>query len=459
MIKTVLNLYSQIKRILLITVFFVFATATAHGQEYESPSYEIPFYNTLLDRDAVTGNWYGLRNQLKDDGITISSYYCTDIGGNPIGGLKKRTIYTGFLDVGVAFDFEKIASCDGLALTVSNHLISGNYLSSAVGNFFSVQEIYASGNYFLGELDLSLSLLEETLTLEAGRLFAGSTFATCELFLYYVNAGINNYPLAMYFNTLFPSFNIAAWAARTTYEPNANWSFVAAMYNADPRVRKLDNHGAYFSFVMNDGYLAITQLSYEHGQERDDGGLPGSTTFGGYYQSSEFQDLGNPTKRWDGNYGFYLLFDQMIWEGEWPQYKGPHHMRAGTRKAERVKQPYVLHTVAAADRPEGLTVWALAYLAPPEHINIMTYQFSGGLLFQGLPYQRDYDVTALGVILGKFSNKLEDQNMEIVLELNHRFQISEWLYFTPDVQFVINPNGRDDINNALVLGIEASVNF
>jgi len=274
-----------------------------------------------------------------------------------------------------------------------------------------------------------------------------------------VNAGINNYPAAMYYNIFFPSYNIAAWAVRSTYEPNQNWNFVAAMYNADPRVYEPDNHGTYFSFAMNDGYLAIGQLTYSHDQEREDKGLPGSTTFGGYYQSSEFQDLGNPTKRLDGNYGFFLLFDQMIYKGDWPQYKGPHHMRAGSRTAERVKQPYVLHTVAAADRPEGLTAWAVAYLAPQDHINIMTYQLAGGVLYQGLPHQRDYDVTAFGVILGNFSDQLAGQNMETVLELNHRFQISEWLYFTPDIQFVINPNGRNDINNALVLGIEACVNF
>ena len=438
---------------------FLFAAASAHGQELEGPSYEFPFYDALLERDVFTGNWHGLRNQLIDNGITVRSYYCTDISGNPVGGLKKRMIYSGFMDVGVGFDFEKIASIKGLDLTVGNQLASGNWLSSAVGNFFSVQEIYTPGNYFLGELDLSLSLLDETLTLEAGRLFAGDVFATSDLSLYYVNAGINNYPGAMYCNILFPAFNVAAWAARTTYEPNQEWSFVAAMYNADPRIQNPDNHGTYFSFAMNDGYLAIAQLTYSHAQKREDEGLPGSMTFGGYYQSSEFEDLGDSTKRWNGNYGFFLLFDQMINKGDWPQYKGPHHMRADARKAERVKQPYVLHTVAPTDRPEGLTVWATAYLAPAEHINAITYQLSGGLLFQGLPHQRDYDVTAFGVVLGNFSDELAGQSMEIVLELNHRFQICEWLYFTPDAQFVINPNGQDNTNNALVLGIEACVNF
>jgi len=46
-----------------------------------------------------------------------------------------------------------------------------------------------------------------------------------------------------------------------------------------------------------------------------------------------------------------------------------------------------------------------------------------------------------------------------VLELNHRFQLSRWFYITPDIQFIIKPNGRKDIRNALVLGLEVSADF
>lgn len=447
------------KRILLVALFFVFATPAAHGVEHGNSEGEIPLFKSWLGQKTATGDWQGLRNRLKDDGITISSNFTTDIGGNPVGGLKNRMIYSGFLDVSVALDFEKIASLDGLALNVGNYLASGNDLSNAVGSLFSVQEIYVPGNYFFGELDLSLALLDDTLILEAGRLFAGDYFCNSQLWQYYVNAGINSNLNSMSTNIFFPSFNIAAWAVRTTYQPNEEWSLVAGMYNADTRIRKPENHGADFSFAMDNGYLAIGQLAYKHNQSRKDNGLPGSTTFGCYYQSSRFQDLAIPTKQWRGNYGFYLMVDQMIYKGHWPPFKGPQYLRAGASNAEIIKEPYHWQTVTAADRPEGLTAWAAAYLAPQEHINTQTYQLAGGLICQGLPPNRDYDVTALCVILSNFSDQLEDQKMETVLELNHRFQLGPWFYITPDVQFIINPNGRDDIRNALVLGLELSFNF
>jgi len=134
-------------------------------------------------------------------------------------------------------------------------------------------------------------------------------------------------------------------------------------------------------------------------------------------------------------------------------------MRANASEAEIVKEPLNWQVVTAMDRPEGLTAWGAAYLAPQEHINTQTYQLAGGLMYQGLPPGRGYDMTAFCIILGNFSDQLEGQRIETVLELNHRFQMGPWFYITPDVQFVINPDGRDTIDNALVLGLELSANF
>jgi len=443
----------------LIVAFFIFATSTAHGAEYRSSAWEVPLFNSWFGQQAATGDWDGMRDQLVDRGVTISSNFTTDIGGNPVGGLKQTAAYSGFLDLAVALDFEKTTPLKGLALTVSNYLASGRDLSYSIGNFFGVQEIYTPGTYYFGEMDLSLSLLDDTLILETGRLFAGDVFAASDLWLYYVNGGINDNLNSLPANIFFPDFDVAAWAARATYQPREEWHLIAAMYNADTRVEKINNHGACFSFDMDNGYLAMAQLAYKPHQNREDNGIPGSTTFGCYYQSSRFQELGDLSKRRRGNYGFYLMFDQMIYRGDWPEFKGPHYLRSGGSDAELIKHPYHHRIAIPADRPKGLTAWAAAYLAPEEHINTQIYQLTGGLLYHGLPQNRDRDVTAFLVILGKFSEELEGQGIETVLELNHRFQIGQWFYVTPDIQFVIKPDGRRNIRNALVLGLEISANF
>ncbi len=389
------------------------------------------------------------------DGIVFSGYFATDIGGNPVGGERKSTIYSGFLDVGVAFDFEELACVEGLALTVNNFLASGQNLSASIGNFFGVQEVYAQGNYFFGVFDLSLSI--NGLTIEAGRLLAGDVFMRSELSQFYLTSGINGNLEAIESNIVFPSYNIAAWATRVTYEPSRHWQLIGALYNTPEQILEANEHGLYLN--MDRGTLAIAQVNCLQYQTREENGLPGMISVGGYYSSNTYQDLSDSTQSHNGNYGFYFMFDQMVWRGEWQDFEGPSHLRSGASFGEKVKHPRHRQQVVAFDRPQGLTVWGAAYFAPEDKSNVQTYQMAGGLLYQGLIRCRPRDVTAFLALRGKFSDQLKGQEAETVFELNHRFQFNPKFYLTPDLQYVIKPNGRTDISNAWVLGIEMCVNF
>jgi porin len=297
------------------------------------------------------------------------------------------------------------------------------------------------------------------LTMEVGRLFAGDVFATSPLWEYYVNSGVNGHLNSISGNIFFPASKITAWAVRVTYQPNEHWYWATAIYNADEHVTKIDNRGADFSFEMNDGYLAFSQLTYKHHQTPEENGLPGRTAFGCYYDSSKFQDLADTTKRRHGNYGLYLMWDQMLYRGEWPKFDGPEHLSSGASAADKAKHPYHPQTAVGVDRPTGLTLWGAGYLAPQDHINTQTYELAGGLLYQGFFPSRKRDMTAFCAILGHFSDQLNGQGIETVLELNHRFQLGPWFYITPDVQYIVNPSGRTSTPNALVLGFETSITF
>jgi len=437
----------------------MFTAAASYCAPQNDIPKEVPFFNSWMDRQTATGNWNGARNELTDKGLTISSNFTTDLSGNPSGGLKQSYKYAGLLDLALSLDLEKLASFKGLALVFSNYLFSGSNLSAAIGEPFGVQEIYSPGNYYLGQIDLSQSLFDDTVTLEAGRIFAGDVFATSIFWQYYLTGGLNNNFEALTSNIFFPHFQVTSWGSRVSYEPNKNWDLVAAIYNADPSVADTDNYGAYLNFRTKYGYLAIAQLTYKHNQNREDNGLPGSTCFGGYYESSKFTDIVNPNEVYSGNYGLYLIADQMIYKGDWPDFFGPSYARSQATYSEKSKNPYHRRTAVAMDRPNGLSLWGGAYLAPQVHRNAQTFQLATGLAYQGLLPNRNRDVTALAIVMGKFSRKLTGQRMETVLELNHRFQTGPWFYITPDIQYVINPNGQDSIRDAFVLGLEISANF
>ncbi len=438
-----------------VLILLTFSSAYAEAEKKDD---ERSSFRKWVDRDTFTGDWYGCRTKLEDKGFTISSNFTTDVGGNPVGGVEKNATYCGFYDISLAFDFEKMASLKGTALTITNCVASGDNLSSYIGNFFGVQEIYASGNYYLSQIDLSQALFKDKLVIEAGRLFAGDVFAQTPLWQYYVSGGINGNFGALAVNIFFPEFNITAWAARLTVQPNKNWQIVAGIYNADKKVEEPHKHGFYFK-LGGEGYLALGQITYKYHQGKEENGLPGSVVLGGYYESSKFQSLADLTKYKRGNYGFYTILDQMIYKSDWPEYKGPKHLRASASYAEGVKHPYHRQQVVPKDRPMGLTAWLGAYGAPEDDINTQIYQLTAGFLYQGLFPNRNHDVLAFAVIMGKFSDKLPGQTVETVLELNYRIQAGPWFYFTPDVQYIFKPNGQSNISNALVLGFEASVNF
>jgi porin len=436
----------------------MFITTPAFAVE-NNVSWDIPWWESWLSQNTATGDWGGTRETLKNAGITISSNYSTDIGGNPVGGLYKATRYSGFLTLAAALDLEKIASLKGLALTVSNCWASGRNLSDVVGNFYGVQEVNTSSGYYFGELELSLKALENKMLFEIGRLFAGDVFAVSPMYQYYLTSAVNGRPAAIVSNVFFPHYRTAAWGTRFSYQPSKEWHFMTGLYNADSNVAKPTSHGADFSFDVGQGCLVVSQIKYARGQKKTQNKLPGSATFGGYYESSRFTDLSNSTKRRHGNYGFYLIADQMIYKGEWPDYEGPAHMRSGTLFAERRQQPYHQQTTVPLDRPKGLTAWGTAVLSPQENINTQTYELVAGFVYQGLPPNRNRDATAFCFVLGHFSPDLLGQGNEMVLELNHRFQLGPWAYITPDIQYVINPNGKRNVGDSLVLGVETSFNF
>lgn len=445
---------------MIVVVLCIFAAAACAAQD-SGKGDDISHFNLWMEQSNATDGWYGMRDNLEKAGITISSNYIMDVNGNPIGGVEQKASFSGLLYAEADVDFEKMSPyLKGLALKVSNFLFSGQNLSYKIGNFYWAQEVYVDGNYFLGVVDLSLSVLDDTFVFETGRISAGDVFAVPTFAQYYVNSAVNGRLATIPSDVFFPHYNIAAWGVRATYQPNKDWHLVTGIYNADTSVSKLGYHGANFNFDMDKGYLAVGQLTYKHGHDKkSETSLPGSATFGSYFESSTFPDLTGSSKRWRGNYGFYLMADQMIYRGEWPEFEGPLHMRSDAIFAEKVKKPYNQPVSMPLDRPKGLSVWGGAVFAPENNINTQTYQLATGLIYQGLPPNRNCDVTAFLFVLGHFSDKLAGQSDEMILEFNHRFQLGPWFYITPDIQYIINPNGQSNIGNALVLGAEASFNF
>jgi porin len=419
-----------------------------------------PELRSWLSGQSATENWGGTRDALQEKGFTVTSNFTTNLASNPSGGERSGSKYAGNWSAGIALDFERLADIKGWSFNASGAWSSGRSLSEKdIDNLFAVQQVWGPGTTHLGQLSLAYSAFNDALVLELGRFFAGDVFAASPLFQYYVSGGINGNLNSIPVNIFFPGSPVAAWAARATCQPTKEWQFIAGIYNSDPGVANPEKHGLDFSLNTSKGALAIGQVTYQYHQKRETHGLPGSISLGAYYESNQFSDLNGTSEQSRGNYGGYLIIDQMVYRGIWSEYSGPSHLRSGAGYAERAKHPYQPQTAAGVDRPLGVTAWGGLYVAPKESVNTQVWQLAGGLLFHGLIPGRDLDMTALGVIRGKFSNQLQGQEAETIVEINHRFQTGPWFYITPGVQYIVHPNGRSDIDNALVLALEASIDF
>jgi porin len=390
-------------------------------------------FGSWLAQDTATGDWGGLRSRAQAAGLTVEGNYQTDLLANPIGGEQQGFAYDGLMEISLDFDLQKLAGLEGMSFFIAGYWASGDDLSDTkIGNLIDVSQVFDGRTVRLGQMYLEQKTFDEMLDVALGRVSTGDDFATSDLFESYVSSGVNGNPFAISEN--LPSFtedSVAQWGVRAILQPSEQLRLAAGVYNADPDVAGDGKHGVDFALNTEDGVLVMAEAGYQWNETAHAAGLRGSATLGGYYDSSDFDPVGDEAsdEQRDGNYGFYLLLDQMVYrEG------GP-------------------------GSDQGLTPWAALTLAPVERVNTIPFSASGGLVYQGLIPGCSDDRTALAVYYGRFSDELQDQNAETVVEANHRLQLAPWLYVTPDFQYVIRPNGQSDIDNAAVFGGEIGIDF
>ena len=402
------------------------------------------------ERKYLTGDWGdGGRSKLARDGVTIGMSYVADILGNPYGGRARGVAFAGSFGLDVNIDFSKFSNLKGFSLYFSSIGRTGTNLSAdKIGNQFPVAQVYGGQNIRFNELYLKQIFFEERLIIKAGRLDAGNDFLQSELYYKFVNNGFNGNPIAVFFNGPFTAYPNSTWSLYFQFRPFKRVLGKVATYLANKDVSKNKYHGFNWSLNSTDGWQLISEWAYEVNQLKEDTGYPGNYRVGGFYYTKSHGEkyLGG---HYHGNYGWYILLDQMIYR---PQ--------------------------TSEDKKRGLTPF-IALLFAPKDRNLLPFFISSGLVYKGLFKQRPEDFTNLGFIYGKYStdmNKAQEmarkmkltpvpsfgnqpQNFEALFELNHWFQITPAIVVVPDIQYIFHPKGIDSNKNALVIGAQIGVTF
>ena len=384
-----------------------------------------------IAQPQMTGNWFGARDALVGWGITPGIRYTTDLMANAAGGQRRGKAYAGDFDVDVVVDLEKLAGARGLIFRVSGDWGSGTNLSLDIGNIFNVTQAFEANNVVrLSNLYIQQALLDGRLEVKAGRFATGADFLTAPADVSLVNDAVNPFLNAVQINV--PSVTTApntTWGGRVVARPTEALSLSAGAFYSDPTLNQLTANGTEFGISGSNGYFVIGEAAYRVNSEKGATGLPGRYRAGGYYDSNEYAFLGNSGRQRTGNYGFYLLGEQMVY-------------REG-----------------GAGSDQGLLLFGALIYAPEQRINTLPWFASAGASYRGLVPGRDKDTAAFGLYYGGFSRDLPGQTYELVLEWTYAIALTRWLTVQADVQYVINPGGRSSVGNAVVAGVQFAIEF
>ncbi len=397
----------------------------------------------------MLGDWNSLREELANGGVVFSQTYTNNVLGNVSGGMKQGARYDHSVGWDVNFDLERFVGLLGTQFHISGLWRQGQNLSKAViGNDIVVSTIYGHEQFRFYSLYLEKDLLDKRLNIRVGRIATGDDFASSPLYGAFVSNGVDGVPISIPINLFFPVYPTATWGARARFNLNKDFYILSGIYDGDKGVEYDKFYGLDFSLRLKEGLAFAQELAYVPADGLGSAGLPGHYKGGIYYNGAVRRDLyadinggsyavtGLPQRKHIGDFNVYIHADQMIY---------------------REKDT----------KDQGLTPLAVVTIGP-DNMNKFPFFLMGGFVYKGLVPKRDDDVTAFEVLYAKYSNDIKKsqvsvgaatQKYEMVFEFTHKVMITKWMYMQPDIQYIVQPGGTGNIDDALVLGFQFGLTF
>lgn len=425
-----------------------------------------------FDGDNGTGDWYGYRTKLKDKGVEIGVSSSNEVWGNVVGGLQRGSVVIGAIQIASIIDFEKLINWKGGSFYSRWLCLTGQDPSANLeGNIFTISNIYGYNTFRNTELWLQQKFMEDKLSLRAGQLVADSEFVISDYAALFLNSTFG-WPAFM--STSLPSsgpnYPVGTPGVRLEWKPIEPLLFRVAAFQGNPQSQNVNNHGFYWYLNEYQGFFYIAETAYRY-----DVGLPGQVKAGAWFDSATFPHADGSNGAFYGNEGCYGVIDQML-------YRKPKNK--SSQDSKNVISSGVDHQKELVDQASDQGLGAFGRIAfEPENRNLLSFYCDSGLNYKGLIPTRDKDTLGVSVAYGRLSdasvnNQDEVQfpsaatgsltqlapgtkaaGFEMVIETTYQAQITAWLAVQPDIQYIIHPGASQDIPNAFVLGVRATVTF
>jgi len=437
-------------------------------EQQEAASKPSPMMCWLMG-DTATGDWGGVRTTLADRGVEIFGGYTAEVWGNTTGGLKHGSVYTGLLDFGVNLDLEKSVGWQGASLNTTWLWLSGRDASEdLVGNFLTVSNIAGFNTLRMLELWFQQNLLDDKISLRFGQLTADSEFVISDYGGTFINSTFG-WPPFLYTNLPAggPGYPMGTLGARLALTPVDWFTFQTAVFQGNVYDQNVNRQGFRWRLDGENGFLFLNEAQTRWNHRDEETGLPGQLKAGMWIQTGQLADtLAENTN--SGNYGWYFVLDQMLYREPSAGLPAPCGKSKDAKSVVDSKGSKSFKAPVSLEKSDqGLGFFGRIAFTKEDR-NFMNFYFEAGLTYKGLIPTRDNDVIGLAFAYAQLGNTARNSlvsegsvgvGAEMVLELTYQAQITKWLVIQPDLQYIINPGGTQDLNNALVIGGRAAITF
>ena len=411
------------------------------------------------------------REILADWGLQFNATYIAEVFGNVSGGMRRGSIYTGRLDLGVDADLEKIVGWTGAKFHANMFQIHGQGLSrDYTGNLMPVSGVEALPSTRLYELWIEQSLFDGKLAVKVGQQPSDIEFIDSKYDDIFTNSALG-WPGITGINLLAggPSPPLAVPGVRIKAQVSDSTTAYAAIFDGDaappdslvdPQIA--NPHGILFR--VNDPAWMIGQIKY--GFQLGENNLPGTITGGAWKHLGEFYDQRYAT-------GGLALAD--------PASTGvPRNLR-GNQGIFGVYEQILARASPGSDK--GVGFFVRTSISPSDR-NLISFYLDGGFQFTGFSEARPNDKIGVAMTYARISDaaRAADRDVqaftgtpypvrdfEAVFEMTYLAEVQPNWTVQPVFQYVFHPGGgvvdpndptqTRRIKDAAVFGLRSTFNY
>lgn len=384
-----------------------------------------------LDSPYMTGDWGGARTRLEENGVTTQLYLNYTTLWNVGGGLAPGGKPAASLDLLVNLDLGKMGLVENGRVLGHFQRILGSGINPWIGSNFQVADDNdGEGNLYVAQLYYEHELIQKKLWMRAGFLDY-QTIADRNRFSntedkQFLSQALDNNPLLPLAIGL---------GVEMQYQPCDWFSVMTGIGDAGEAAnnkpfKSAFNDSAEFLWYIEPAF----HLSFDN--PLGPGKLEGNYRFGMVYDGRHRRKFPEPPATigdWQGDdVGFYVSFDQDLFRE---------------------------NDVDA----QGMG-WFFRYGFRHGDVNRIQNHWSTGFSYLGPIPSRDKDTLGIALFQNVPSHRFQSyvnpwSHEETVVEAYYSIHIADWLYITPDVQYIASPGIDDSVSDCVVVGVRTRISF